>query len=591
MKCLGATGVTREKRCPPILATWVWTVHGRARRARPGSTPSPLFDTLVFIGWIAIRSEPQQVRRSWIIYPVALWQRAPVWEAGGYDGGCKYEPLIPCEIQGASSRGAGYSLSNSARQSCSRFLLLLAAGPRVQPYILVVMSAHPDLQIAAGWGLLGAAITCAKFSRAGSPNGRREAFSTPPFGWLVLWLVVVACLVLACVSIADWGWLGQWRCLACHRCRGATRRSLKFSFCGVFHKGEKVVKMTRSEYVAILFNKDTFYTNIDVKSIYLLDTRRDLPDQVMEGEQGWVFQGVLSRSSFRRPPVSGQETFTVLSLHISHIYAKKRGIAKKLILTIRAIMISQQIDVVAGDFNGTAWRCSNRNRNISSTLDEAFADCAFPTPPGLTALWWPGSLPNNWADICGVLEPPGSDRCWKVRVYGAFSIPRKARGLRPNDQSCHHETWLHLDFVDWRNTRSQHGEHDCATSSRTAQEEDQWYYERPFALFVNVQPLARSCLLLHGSYVITKRSDELNCLWQTCHRRGMFWFHPRILVLHFLFALNIHLAQHSSQTPCHGVKKVAKMTLFRIITVLYTWVVDLEPTIATMTCAVFFGDS
>ena len=65
-------------------------------------------------------------------------------------------------------------------------------------------------------------------------------------------------------------------------------------------------------------------------------------------------QGVLSRASFRRPPLSGQETFPVLSLHFSHIYAKKRGIDKKLILTIRAIMISQQIDVVAG-FNGTAW--------------------------------------------------------------------------------------------------------------------------------------------------------------------------------------------------------------------------------------------
>ena len=50
---------------------------------------------------------------------------------------------------------------------------------------------------------------------------------------------------------------------------------------------------------AILFNKDTFHTNIDVKSIYLHDTRRDLPDQVMEGEQGWVvMQGVLSRASF-----------------------------------------------------------------------------------------------------------------------------------------------------------------------------------------------------------------------------------------------------------------------------------------------------
>ena len=87
---------------------------------------------------------------------------------------------------------------------------------------------------------------------------------------------------------------------------------------------------------AVLFNKDTFHPNVDVKSTYLHDTRRDLPAQVMEGEQGWVLQGVLSRAIFRRPPVSEQKYFTVLSLHISNIYAKKKGIAKKLLLTLRA---------------------------------------------------------------------------------------------------------------------------------------------------------------------------------------------------------------------------------------------------------------
>ena len=70
---------------------------------------------------------------------------------------------------------------------------------------------------------------------------------------------------------------------------------------------------------AILYNKNTLYPDIDVKSIYLHDTRRDLPDQVMEGDQGWVLQGVLSRASFRRPPLSGQKIFAVLSLHISNI--------------------------------------------------------------------------------------------------------------------------------------------------------------------------------------------------------------------------------------------------------------------------------
>ena len=145
----------------------------------------------------------------------------------------------------------------------------------------------------------------------------------------------------------------------------------------------------------------------------------------------------------------------MLSLHISNIYAKKKGIAKMLILTIRAIMISQQIDVVTGVFNGTAWRCSNRN-NVT-TLHEAFTDSALPAPPSLPPLWEPGSIPDNWADVCGFLKPPGSDRFWKVRMHGAFT--RRTLGLRPTDQSCHHETWLHLDFVDWRNTWEPQGEH------------------------------------------------------------------------------------------------------------------------------------
>ena len=198
---------------------------------------------------------------------------------------------------------------------------------------------------------------------------------------------------------------------------------------------------------AILFNKDTFFFPIvDVKSIYIHDTRRDLLDQVMEGEQGWVLQGVLSRATFRRPPVSGQKYFTVLSLHISNIYAKEKGIAKKLILTLRAIMISQEVDLVAGDFNGTAWRY--RGKDNLSTIDDAFMDSILPTPPGSSPLWGSGSIPDIWADVCGFLKPPGSQRFWKVNKHGAFSIPRKSLGLRPTDQRCHHETWLHLDFVD-----------------------------------------------------------------------------------------------------------------------------------------------
>ena len=87
-------------------------------------------------------------------------------------------------------------------------------------------------------------------------------------------------------------------------------------------------------------------------------------------------------------------------------------------------MISQDVDLVAGDFNGTAWRC--RSRDNLSTIDEAFSDCALPTPPGPTPLWEPGSIPNNWVDVCGLLKPPGSQRFWKVNKHGAFSHPSES---------------------------------------------------------------------------------------------------------------------------------------------------------------------
>ena len=191
-------------------------------------------------------------------------------------------------------------------------------------------------------------------------------------------------------------------------------------------------------------------------------------------------QGVLSRASFRRAAVSGQKFFTVLSLHISNIHAKKKGIAKKLIQTLRAIMISQDVDLVAGDFNGTAWRY--RSRDNLSTTDEAFADCALPTPLGPTPLRGPGTIPNNWADICGFLEPPGSEQTW------CLPHPSHVQTI-----SCHHETWLHLDFVDWSNKWSNEDSPQrttCVFFIRNSKTTYQRGFERSLALIVNAQPLA-----------------------------------------------------------------------------------------------------
>ena len=61
-----------------------------------------------------------------------------------------------------------------------------------------------------------------------------------------------------------------------------------------------------------------------------------------------VLQAVLSRASFRRIPRNGKSYFNVMSLHINDHLAKKRGIGKNLLLTVRTVMLQEQVDMVAG---------------------------------------------------------------------------------------------------------------------------------------------------------------------------------------------------------------------------------------------------
>ena len=121
-----------------------------------------------------------------------------------------------------------------------------------------------------------------------------------------------------------------------------------------------------------------------------------------------MLQGVISRASFRRQPRNGQKFFTVMSPHINNNYAIKRGIGKKLLLTIRAVMLEEHVELVAGDFNGV--------RQATSIIEETFADTDLPMPPGPTPLWSqvqyqvngltyvvlssPGTLVKNGRSVC-----------------------------------------------------------------------------------------------------------------------------------------------------------------------------------------------
>ena len=98
---------------------------------------------------------------------------------------------------------------------------------------------------------------------------------------------------------------------------------------------------------AVLFNKDILHSDVRVNSVYIHDTSTGQQQVVKEGQSGWVLQAVTS-------PRNGKSHFTMMSLHINNTHAKKRGIAKNLLLAVRTVMHQEQVDMVAGDFNGAA---------------------------------------------------------------------------------------------------------------------------------------------------------------------------------------------------------------------------------------------
>ena len=96
--------------------------------------------------------------------------------------------------------------------------------------------------------------------------------------------------------------------------------------------------------------------------------------------------------------------------------------------------------MVAGDFNGAAWRRKRgEGQQRVSRIEEALANTNLPVPDGPTPLWGPGDVPDELSDVCTFIKPPGSETEWQTPMHGAFEINREVLGIKPTDQSCHHE--------------------------------------------------------------------------------------------------------------------------------------------------------
>ena len=101
----------------------------------------------------------------------------------------------------------------------------------------------------------------------------------------------------------------------------------------------------------------------------------------------------------------------MISVHINNHCAKRRAIAKNVLFAVRTVMCEEQVDMVAGDFNGAAWRRKNGDdQQRDRTIKEAFANTNLPIPHGPTPLWGPGGVPGEWADVCGFIKPQKTSR-------------------------------------------------------------------------------------------------------------------------------------------------------------------------------------
>ena len=80
-----------------------------------------------------------------------------------------------------------------------------------------------------------------------------------------------------------------------------------------------------------------------------------------------LFNKHTLESDFQRIPRNDTSCFTKMFLHCQNAVAKKRSVALNILLAVRSAMLHEDVDKVAGDFNGTSWRKIRTRSTIDST--------------------------------------------------------------------------------------------------------------------------------------------------------------------------------------------------------------------------------
>ena len=138
---------------------------------------------------------------------------------------------------------------------------------------------------------------------------------------------------------------------------------------------------------------------------------------VRQGFCGWAIEAVISKARSQFVPSRGKNKLTWL-----------------------LVISTVQFGDTSQDHNS---RSTVRLRRLSRTPS---SQC-HPAPHLCGSL---RRIAGEWSDVCGFVKPPKSQSKRLMRKHGAFEINREVLGLRPKDQTCHHEVWAHLSHVNAR---------------------------------------------------------------------------------------------------------------------------------------------
>ena len=110
-------------------------------------------------------------------------------------------------------------------------------------------------------------------------------------------------------------------------------------------------------------------------------------DEVIAGtsnQDSFGLTHLMVRLMIRRIPKQGKRTYTPSTVHVLNTTAKRRGIAKMLLAQFKEIAAVNDVHIIKGDFNASAYR--ERGKAKLNSIEEAWKTTLLSPPPDVVPM-------------------------------------------------------------------------------------------------------------------------------------------------------------------------------------------------------------